>query len=234
MTLSAEIIKENIQTVKSAVADAARVSRRQADDIRIMAVTKAQPCDVVRLAIDAGITLFGENKVQEAIDKFPIPDQRSYELHMIGALQKNKINKSLTFFSMIQSVDSISLAEEVNKRAAILGIVVPVLLEFNIGEERTKTGFLPRETVFLPQAFSSLHNLDVQGMMCIPPYIENVNEVRPYFAAMRSLFEMLGDREPFLNHFKVLSMGMSHDYKIAIEEGATMVRIGTAFFGQRR
>lgn len=234
MTFSAGIITENIQKVKEEVAEAARRSGRNADDIRIMAVTKTHSYEMVQIARDAGITLFGENKVQEALDKFPSPDKRQYELHMIGALQKNKINKALSFFSMIQSVDSISFAEEINNRATRLGIVIPVLLEFNIGEEKTKTGFLPREAVMLPQAFLQFHNLDVQGMMTIPPYIENTSEARPYFAAMRILFEMLGEWEPFLNHFKVLSMGMSHDYRIAIEEGANMVRIGTAFFGQRQ
>ncbi len=234
MTDTKSQIKENIKKVLHGVAEAAVKSGRQPEDIQVMAVTKKHPYDVVEIALEAGVILFGENKVQEALDKYPDPDNRSYELHMIGGLQKNKINKSLDFFSMIQSVDSIQLAQEIDKRAQRAGKVVPVLLEFNVGEERTKTGFLPREAVELPNAFLPLRNLDVKGLMTIPPYIENLDEVRPYFAAMRTLFEMLGDREPFAGKFSVLSMGMSHDYHVAIEEGATMVRIGTAFFGVRQ
>lgn len=233
MTFCEDTIKHNIKLVRHQVAEAARQAGRNPDDIRIMAVTKTHPADVVRIAKGGGISLFGENKVQEAFAKHPAPDHRDYELHMIGHLQKNKVKKAMEFFSMIQSVDSLDLAEEINKRAARMNVRYPVLIEFNIGEEKTKTGFLPREAVAFPEAFSRLDNLDVQGIMGIPPYIEDPEDTRPYFAALRALYEMLGERAPFAGNFRWLSMGMSHDFEVAVEEGATVVRIGTILFGQR-
>ena len=234
MTENSRIIKDNIKRVKDEIARVSEKSSRNPNDIRLMAVTKNHPYDVVKIALDEGITLFGENRVQEAIDKHPEKNERDYHLHMIGHLQTNKAKKAIHFFDTIQSVDSKHLAVEINKRAEQDGVTYDALIEINIGKENTKTGFFPDEINMLPEIFDPLNNLNVKGVMSIPPFQYDLEETRAFFIATRNIYEKLKQQYAFAKNFTTLSMGMSHDYTVAIEEGSNLLRIGTALFGTRK
>ncbi len=225
-------ITDNINRIKENIAQAAEKSGRELSDIHLMAVTKTFSYEAVECALDAGLTLFGESKIQEAESKYPA-ERESYNLHMIGHLQTNKAKKAVGFFDMIQSVDSFHLAQELNKHAKNSGVVYPVLLEINIGAEESKYGFHLDDSYKVADKFYEFENLNVQGLMAVPPLLNNVEETRPYFVKMRELFDYLSDKFSFSNKFRYLSMGMSYDYVVAVEEGSNMVRLGTAIFGER-
>lgn len=229
--IDAQTIISNVQHIREIMEQAAQRAGRKADDVQLMAVTKTQPYAAVEAAFEAGLTLFGENKVQEALDKYPATEDRSYTLHMIGHLQRNKVKKAIDFFDMIESVDSEHIAQDINKRAAASDVLKPVLLEINIGEESNKTGCMPHEAERIADRVATLDSLSVCGIMAIPPYCENPEHARCYFVHIKELFESL--KPIFGDRFKILSMGMSNDYEIAVEEGSTLVRIGTAIFGPR-
>ncbi|MEW6536198.1 MAG: YggS family pyridoxal phosphate-dependent enzyme [Candidatus Auribacterota bacterium] len=231
--LMTENMRDALAHIKQTIAEAAKKSGRTADDVRIMAVTKTHSYEVVQLALDAGISLFGENKVQEAMSKYPEPAQRGYELCMIGHLQSNKAKKAVDFFDMTTSVDSIRLAQELNKHARNKGIRYPVLLEVNIGDEESKSGFTAFDICGLADELEPLESLEIRGLMSVPPYLDDPEEVRPYFIRTREVFERLRQKRFLKDTFSILSMGMSHDYAAAVEEGSTMVRIGTVLFGER-
>lgn len=228
-----QAIIDNIKRVQDTCAKSASKAGRDVREIHIMAVTKTFGYEVVEPALAAGITLFGENKVQEAVDKYPASDKRAYELHMIGHLQSNKTKKAMDFFQMIQSVDSFKLARELNKHARERGIVYPVLIEVNVGNEESKSGFDLSSAASIPEEFASLASLRVEGIMAIPPFLNDPNATRPYFIQLRKLYETLAGDPVFRSTFRFLSMGMSHDYPVAIEEGANLIRLGTALFGTR-
>ena len=198
--------------------------------VTLLPVTKGQPPEVVNEATRLGITLFGENKVQEAKAKIPLCSDR-LRWHMIGHLQSNKCRDAVELFAMIQSVDSLHLAEEINKRADQSGKAMPVLLEVNLAGEASKFGYAPDPLLLDLPAINRLPRLEVQGLMTVPPYTSDVERLRTIFRQMRELKQrcesVLGVPLPHL------SMGMSGDFEIAIEEGATIVRIGTALFGAR-
>ncbi|MCD6459911.1 YggS family pyridoxal phosphate-dependent enzyme [bacterium] len=234
MRLERKIIIDNIRRVKDKIAETALKAGRDPQDIHLMAVTKNNPCDAVAIALDEGISLFGENRVQEALRKFPRREERNYKLHMIGHLQSNKARKAVGFFDLIQSVDSRNIAEEINKRAEQDNIVCDVFIEINIGNENSKSGFSSDETDALPELFIPLKNICVKGIMAIPPFNYELNETRRFFVKMRKIYEKIQDEKIFGNNFTTLSMGMSHDYAAAIEEGANLLRIGTALFGARQ
>jgi pyridoxal phosphate enzyme (YggS family) len=195
-----------------------------------LAVTKGHPPETVRAAAELGLTLFGENKIQEAKAKIPLCSSRLH-WHMIGHLQSNKCRDAVHFFEMIQSIDSLSLAEEVNRRADQAGKTIPVLLEVNAVGETNKFGYPPDALLREINALNALRRIEVQGLMTVPPWTPDPEKVRPVFRMMRELKgrceEVLGAPLPHL------SMGMSGDFEIAIEEGSTIVRIGTALFGAR-
>lgn len=205
------MIKENIAKLKIP------------PDIKLIAVTKTRNVEEIKEAINTGITCVGENKVQEAKQKFSFLPK--VEKHMIGHLQTNKVKTAVELFDMIQSVDSIRLAKEISKKCEFIGKVMPILIEINIGDEERKHGVKPEEAKDFIKEISQFKNIDVQGLMCIAPFIK-AEETRPYFKKMKEVFDSLGN-------LRWLSMGMSNDYKIAIEEGSNMVRIGTAIFGER-
>lgn len=234
-------IAANLERVRERMADAARRADRNPEEITLVAVTKAIEPAMVKQAIALGLRDFGENRVQEAEWKIPLLPEATW--HMIGHLQRNKVKKALLIFDMIHSVDSLRLAQEIDRRASRIGARVPVLLEVNLSGEATKYGFrmAPRVTRGEEkEAFFSyveeilrLYHLEVRGLMTMAPLVAHPEEARPYFQRLRGLREELRERFPQAS-WEELSMGMTDDFEVAIEEGATMVRIGRAIFGERR
>ena len=226
-------VAANYRKVLDSIAEATAKSRRAAGQVKLLAATKSQSIELIRAAVDAGITLIGENYVREAAGKKPRIDE-AIEWHMIGHLQRNKVKAAVDLFDVFESLDNLPLARELDKEGQKRNKVIRVFVEVNLGGEESKTGVNESEAASLVQQVASLSHLRVEGFMSVPPYREDPEEVRPYFRKLRLLQEKLGEiRSPRLE-LRELSMGMSHDYKVAIEEGATIVRIGTALFGPRR
>jgi len=229
-------IAGNIARVRARIRSAAqRVSRNQ-DDIALMAVTKTVPPERIREAYDAGIGVFGENRVQEFGTKSDaLRDLTGAEWHMIGHLQANKSAKAAELFGFVDSLDSLRLATRLNAAASELRKKIPVLIEINIGGEDAKSGVAPdsSELKDLLNAVPELTSLEFHGLMTVPPYRDDPEQSRPYFRRMRELFEHIVARNLTAVRMEVLSMGMSHDFEVAIEEGSNCVRIGTAIFGDR-
>lgn len=226
---------ERIKSVCRRICHAAMRVRRNPEEVKLIAVTKTVDIENIMAAIEAGLRIFGENRVQEARDKIPEIMQRRPDIklswHMIGPLQKNKVKYAVKLFDMIHSVDSRELAIEINKQAEKICKTQDILIEVKLSPEETKHGIRPEELFELLEFTSTLKNLHVKGLMTMPPYSENPEDSRPYFRRLRELLEE-ANRKGF--PLKELSMGMSGDFEIAIEEGATMVRIGTAIFGERK
>ncbi len=223
-----------ISMLRMRIERAAGVSGRSADAITLVAVTKTMPASDVNAALAHGVRVFGENRVQELLGK--LPDIRMGEgqrAHLIGHLQTNKVRQVIDKVSMIQSVDSIRLAEEIEKQAAGHGLRMDVLIEVNIGGEEAKSGVSPEELPALLDAAARFPHLRVCGLMAVPPACADKEAVRPYFRAMRKLFIDIAPKKSDNISMHILSMGMSGDFDIAIEEGSTMVRVGTAIFGRR-
>jgi hypothetical protein len=193
-------------------------------NVKLIAVTKTRTVEEIKEAIGSGITCIGENRVQEAEEKFPLLPK--VEKHLIGSLQTNKVRLAVELFDVIQSVDSLKLAKEIDKRCKAINKVMPVLVEVNIGEESNKHGIRLGDVESFVKEISQLKNVDIQGLMCVAPLV-SPEEARPYFKKMKQTFDSI-------KGLKWLSMGMSNDYKVAIEEGSNMVRIGTAIFGERK
>jgi hypothetical protein len=223
-------ISENIIRVNDRIRSAARKSGRGPDEITLVAVTKTVEPKKIKEALNCGLRLFGENYVQEAEEKIKKIRDKSVKWHFIGHLQKNKAKLALSLFDVIESVDSISLARELNKRAEE---PIGILMEINVAGEGSKTGVPINEAFSLAEAISGMKMLRLRGLMTIPPYNENPELSRPYFVALRRLAERINKAHLENVSVRELSMGMSNDFDIAIEEGATIVRIGTAIFGER-
>lgn len=225
-----EQIAENLELVKSQMADAAKKSGRSPGDVDLVAISKTHEAEKVRAAFDAGQELFGESRVQEARAKIPLLPA-SARWHFVGRLQKNKIRQALPLFELFHSVDSIELAREMNRIADEEGLRPRVLLEVNVAGEGSKIGFAPDSLRAQMEALLELPRLTIEGLMTIPPLASEAEASRKYFSALRDL------RDQFATQFQVglpqLSMGMSGDFLLAIEEGATLVRVGTAIFGKR-
>ena len=216
------------------MAAAARASGRRAEDVTLIAVTKTHPAETVRAAFDLGVRDFGENKVQEAEAKLTgLADLRAAHarFHLLGHLQSNKAKKSVEIFDSVQSLDSVELARRLHRFAVQQGKVLPVMIEVDIAGEETKSGIPEKELLPLLEQVRALNALRLDGLMIVPPYSEDAEDTRPYFARLRALRDAALQRE--LLDGGALSMGMSHDYAVAIEEGATHVRVGTALFGAR-
>ncbi len=225
-------IEENYKIIEQTICDASQQCGRKREDIRFMAVTKTVPPIFINHALQQGICLIGENKVQELLEKKEYLNG-SYESHLIGHLQTNKVKKIIKEVSMIQSVDSIRLAAEIAKQAKNAELTMDVLLEVNIAHEESKTGFLTDGFSETACEIAELEGVYVRGIMSVPPVCESETEVRKWFAQVREIYESL-KQQPKLQHMNVLSMGMSSDYREAILEGATLVRVGSALFGHRR
>jgi len=214
------------------IGEAAARCGRDPAEIKLLAATKSQGVAQIRAAIEAGMRLFGENYVQEAKAKRDAI-QDPVEWHMIGHLQRNKVKAALEIFSLIQSLDSVALARELDKEGRKRGQVVRAFVEVNLGGEETKSGVAERQVLELLEEVGSLSHVRVEGLMTVPPFREDPEEVRPYFRALKELQRRLEASGIPNVDVKELSMGMTHDYPVAIEEGATLVRIGTAIFGPR-
>lgn len=221
----------NLENIRQRIASACARAGRAPDSVTLLAVTKTHSPEVVAQAAALGLTLFGENKVQEAKAKIPLCPGR-LRWHMIGHLQSNKCRDAVELFEMIQSVDSLALAEEINKRAEQASKTIPVLLEVNIVGEASKFGYQSEQLLRDLKHLNALPRIEIHGLMTIPPYTPLPEKVRPVFRQLRELKtkceQALGAPLP------QLSMGMSGDFEVAIEEGSTIVRIGTALFGERR
>jgi pyridoxal phosphate enzyme (YggS family) len=224
-------IAENLEQVRKEIADAATKSRRSANDVELVAITKTHPAEKVREAIEAGQTLFGESRVQEARAKIPeLPS--TIRWHFVGHLQKNKIRHALPLFEMFHSIDSLALAQDVNRIAEEQGMHPRVLLEVNVAGEGSKFGFATDRLREQMEELLALPRLSILGLMTIPPLAEEADASRKHFVALRELRDRL--QTEFRVDLAQLSMGMTNDFPIAVEEGATLVRVGTAIFGKRK
>lgn len=226
-------IAENVAAVKENIAAAALRCGRSPDEIKLVAATKMNDAGRVRQAIAAGVDICGENRVQELQEKYALGAYEGCPLHFIGHLQKNKVKYIVGKVGLIHSVDSVALASEINKRAAALGIVQDILLEVNIGAEPAKSGFAPGELSCALDAMAGFGSIRVLGLMAIPPICEKSEENRVYFRRMKQLFIDIGQKKYDNVLMQLLSMGMSADYEVAVEEGANLVRVGTGIFGAR-
>jgi len=229
-------IPENIASVRDRIAAAAHRAGRDPNEITLMAVTKTFPPESIREAYEAGLRLFGENRVQEFLAKAEaLRDLRDANWHMIGHLQTNKAAKAAELFGGVDSVDSLRLAQKLNSAAQQLGKKLAVLIEINVGGESAKSGVAPgsKELQELLQGATELEHLEFRGLMTIPPFADDPEQARPYFKKLRKLRDEIAARRLPKISMSVFSMGMSHDFEVAIEEGSTCVRLGTAIFGER-
>ena len=225
-------IADNILRIRENIADAARRANRNPSDIRLMGVTKTVDDQRIEEAIRSGLDIIGENYVQEGKRKIEKMG-KTLEWHMIGHLQTNKAKYAVRLFDMIHSVDRLKLAQELDKRAGAAGIRMKILVEVNVSGEETKSGIARSDAIDLIKEISTLEHISLQGLMTMPPWFDNPEDARPYFAALRELRdEIIKENIPNVE-MNELSMGMTQDYQVAVEEGATIVRIGTAIFGER-
>ncbi len=232
MFIKMSTIEENIQNVKENIAKSAEKAGKNPEEIVLVAVSKTVEPERIREALKCGINIIGENRVQEAEEKFKqIPDE--FEKHLVGHLQTNKAKKAVELFDMIQSLDSLKLAEELSKRALQKGKIMDVLVETNTSAESTKYGLKPDEVLDFVKQISSFEGIKVKGLMTVGLFSSDLDLVRPCFKELKGLFHELKDENIPNIEMKYLSMGMTQDYEVAIEEGANMVRIGTAIFGGR-
>jgi PLP dependent protein len=223
-------VPENLNRIRQSITDAACKAGRNPEGIRLVAVSKTHPPEAVREALTAGQVLFGESRVQEARAKIPLLPAAAH-WHFIGHLQGNKVRQALPLFEMIESVHALEIARDINRIAGELGLFPRVLLEVNVAGEGTKFGFKPDKLEAEMEELLSMERLEISGLMAIPPYVQAPEEARPFFRKLREIRDRIEQqcRVPLPE----LSMGMSGDFPVAIEEGATMVRVGTAIFGER-
>ncbi len=224
-------IPDNLAKVRQTISQAERAAGRPDGSVQLIAVTKTHPVDVIQKAIDAGQLMFGENRVQEARAKIPELSSR-IQWHLIGHLQSNKIRPALPLFQLIHGVDSVELLADIDRIAAELGLFPRILLQVNLAGEASKFGFSPAKLLEQVETVAGFTRANIEGLMTIPPLASSPEHSRPYFVALRELRDRFARESGFAS--PELSMGMSGDYQVAIAEGATMVRVGTAIFGERR
>jgi pyridoxal phosphate enzyme (YggS family) len=228
---------ENASNILKKISHAAMRAGRSPDEVKLIAVTKTVGIETIKEAIDAGLRIFGENRVQEAQKKVMSDElglmRERIEWHLIGHLQKNKAKYAVQLFDLIHTVDSVELAEELNKQAEKIGKIQRVLVQVKLSEEETKHGVSEDELILLLEEIKKLKNLKLEGLMTMPPYFEDPEKARPYFKRLREIRDNINSLRITHYALRELSMGMSNDFEVAIEEGATMVRIGTAIFGER-
>jgi PLP dependent protein len=230
-------LRERLEIINQRIAAACQRAGRDFFEVTLVAVSKTVEPALIRQAIEAGVRVLGENRVQEAATKIPQLENAAAEnnvaWHLIGHLQSNKARRAVELFSAIQSVDSVKLAARLDTIAGELGKRLPVFLEINLGEEDSKAGISQSEVLSLCEQVSKLHHLELKGLMAVPPFLDDPEQVRPFFRRLRQLRDEARRAGIVGEQFKELSMGMSNDFEVAIEEGATYVRIGTALFGSR-
>ena len=226
------MLKENLAQVEENIQRACERAGRDRKEVTLIAVSKTKPVEMLREIYDAGIRVFGENKVQELVDKYEVlPEDIKWQ--MIGHLQRNKVKYIIDRVDLIHSVDSIRLAETIDKEAEKKGITAKILIEVNVAKEDTKFGLMPEEVDDFIEQLANYKHIQVQGLMTIAPFVSDPEENRPIFARLRELSVDIGKKNVDNINMSVLSMGMTNDYQVAIEEGATMVRVGTGIFGAR-
>jgi pyridoxal phosphate enzyme (YggS family) len=230
-------LKERLASINQRIAAACARSGRSPSEITLVGVSKTVAPSIIKTAIEAGLRVFGENRVQEASSK--INELKEFTLrhgvqwHLIGHLQSNKAGRAVELFHTIHSVDSLKLAERLNHLAGEIEKRLPILIEVNLGGEASKSGISPDEVLALCEKAGKLPHLELKGLMTVPPFLTNPEEMRQYFRRLCELRDQARETGAGDEHFKELSMGMSNDFEVAIEEGATLVRIGTAIFGAR-
>lgn len=227
------MIAQNISNVKKIMNLAAEKAGRNTEDITLISVSKTKPVSMLLEAYEAGSRDFGENKVQELIDKYEVMPQ-DIRWHMIGHLQRNKVKYIVDKVALIHSVDSLKLAEEISKEALKKEVTVSVLIEVNVAGEESKYGVSPHEAEELIRQIAILPGIKIEGLMTIAPYVDNSEDNRQYFAKLRQLLVDINSKNIDNVNMNILSMGMTGDYAVAIEEGATYVRVGTGIFGDRQ
>lgn len=226
------MLKDNFETVEKNIAAACARAGRDRSEVTLIAVSKTKPVDMLREVYEAGARDFGENKVQEICEKYDkLPSDIKW--HMIGHLQRNKVKQVIDKATLIHSVDSYRLAQEISVQAQKKGLTMPILIEVNIAGEESKFGISADDTIQLVEEIASLPNLKIQGLMTIAPYVVDAEENRLYFRQIRQLAVDIKNKNIDNVSMNILSMGMTGDYEVAIEEGATMVRVGTGIFGAR-
>jgi len=229
-----QTLSERIADVRQRVARAAQSCGRSPAEVTLIAISKTHPAEILQAAIAAGITELGENRVQEAEEKILAVGRHAARWHLVGHLQTNKARRAVTLFDCIHSLDSTALALRLDRLCVAEGRAeMPVLIQLNFAGEKSKTGIDPRDLPQLLEATGACQRLRLIGLMTLPPYFENADCARPFFKALRDLRDRLQNEGRFGESAGELSMGMSHDFEIAIAEGATMVRVGTAIFGER-
>ncbi len=226
-------MKANIEAINRRIRTAAENSGRRPEEIRLVAVSKTVAADHVRAAVTAGIQILGENYIQEAREKIAALSDLEVEWHFIGHLQRNKAKYAVRLFDLIHSVDSLRLAQEIDRQAAKAGRQQAILIQVNTGKEATKSGIYEEDAMTLIRDAARLEHIAVKGLMTLPPYFYAPEKVRPYFSALRKLRDRVRDANIPGIAMEALSMGMTGDFETAIAEGATFVRIGTAIFGER-
>lgn len=226
------MLKENLKTVEEHVQEACKRAGRSREEVTLIAVSKTKPLEMLQEIYGEGVRDFGENKVQELCDKMEqLPSDIRW--HMIGHLQRNKVKYIVGKVALIHSVDTYRLAEEINIQAKKRGIIVPILVEVNIAGEKTKFGTTAEDAMLLVEEISKLENVRIRGLMTIAPFVENPEDNRLYFRKIKQLSVDITNKNIDNVSMEILSMGMTGDYEVAIEEGATMVRVGTGIFGAR-
>ena len=227
-----DFLEMNLNEVRKNISEACARSHRDPSEVTLIAVSKTKPVSMLQAVYDCSQRHFGENKVQEMCEKMEVLPE-DIKWHMIGHLQTNKVKYIVGKTELIHSVDSLHLAQEIEKQAAKLDVIVPILIEVNIAEEESKFGIHKEETISLVREVAALPHIRIQGLMTIAPYVENPEDNRAYFRGIKQLSVDIA-RENIDNvSMDCLSMGMTGDYEVAIEEGATMVRVGTGIFGER-
>ncbi len=226
-------IKTRFLAVKNEISEIAGKCGRNPDDIMLVAVSKRHNCELIEAGIDAGIENLGENYVKEAVEKIETIGNKPVSWHFIGHLQSNKAKQAVKYFDWIHSVDSVKLAREIDKYAGKINKIQNILIQINISDEKTKSGAAEEDALSLAEQIGKLSNINLQGLMGMPPFYDDPEKARPYFAKLASIRKTINKENTSGLNLTHLSMGMSGDFKIAIEEGSTMVRIGTAIFGPR-
>jgi len=228
-----ETIKNNLEKINEKIKKAALRANRNPEDIKLVAVTKTATIEQIKEAISVGVKIIGENKVQEAKEKYQVlsADIADTEWHLVGHLQTNKVKYAIEIFDLIHSVDSIKLADKIDKRSLQFGMMTNILVEVNVSGEETKYGIKPEEVEPFLKEISEFSGIKVRGLMTIAPIAEDKEEVRPYFRKLRELSEKIENKNIKNVKMDYLSMGMTDDFEVAIEEGANMVRIGRGIFG---
>lgn len=226
-------MKERIQTILKRIEKAAADSGRAPDTVKLLAVSKKKPAEAILTAHQAGLTLFGENYIQEAIEKIEQLSEAPISWHFIGHLQSNKTKFAVKYFDLVHTVDSFKLAREIDKQAEKIGKVQHILVQLNISKETTKSGVHEENAMTLIQDISTLPHVRIKGLMTMPPFYDDPENARPFFKALKTFSEAVKKKDFPNVDMTELSMGMTGDFEVAIKEGATIVRIGTAIFGER-